>query len=446
MFSPPCAEAPPLAWNPAGPGPDPKVLLEARMRLNGTALRLLAFRVPMPYTAGWSRSPYWEDDKALHGDGLLWDVAAFKDFVRRVDEAPDDLREPVTIESAGIALDQDMADLLARWYAIGQFLDWSGQDWRPALIGGEPYIVLGYPEGPAPDDMPGCDLSIADSRDWYGRPPHQHSFNISIHGAAVGFAAAEVRAMRLADRVVVRPLHPEAAGWLDQVDRVVELLPGAGQHVPVTVGGKTMCGFLVPVDVETWNLDWQTFVAEMTAGLECGRMRWSLESPAGQVGQDVAAVLEGLAAAVRARRVASLAGEVAIVSRLEELPALLGLPEPPADTVELRALIYARAGRVTLRGMGRKDDDGAALTIGRALNKVFILPDAAYLCLSMPFVHLADMLEDGLLNRAAEGGVGFETALPADFTAAPSWLGDCPVIVDKPIRDLVEEIGRMFSD
>ena len=438
VFTAPHATINGLAWSPAGPGPDPAVLLESGLAINGKAFRLRAFRVPMPFSAGWSPSPAWEDDKGLQGEGLLWEPHRFREMVRAADADPHGL---AAANPHAAAMDPEMQRLDTAWRVTAARLGWPGVDWRPAMIGGYPYMPMGWPDSQDRPFAVSLPLAPAQGRTWFGRGPRQHRVNLLIEGAPCVLDCVEVRALGgNGSPSSVRPLDAGDSGWLDLAEAVLETLRGAGGPAVFPFSGRTAAGLICPADASEWSFDSARFVEAASLGLREGHTRWALGMPLGAIDAQTAAILEGVAMAVRERRVSRLAGAACVSFRLDAASAALGLCPAMADAGRLRAALSGRLGRVAMRGLWRQRGIFGN-SCGRAAERVYVFPDTAYIGLSAAFTRLADACGDGDLLGLADGRALPETP-QAGEPSHPGWVAGMPAIADGRIRSFVAGLGK----
>lgn len=429
-----------LAWNPVGPGPDPGVLIESSLSVNGTRFRVLGFRVPMPFSAGWTGNGAWEDDKGFHCDGLLWDVGAFRDYVRAADAAAEAAGEPP--HEAEAAMDPAMEALSFAWLRLAMALGCHAQDWRPAIVRGCPYILVGHP---APGDAQGCpavSLEAAQARSWFGQPEGVHSFNLLVEGGVCALECAEVRALGAVGGIgSARPMGEGPAAWLSAAAALLGEVPGASAVASPTlrIGGRSMAALLRPMDADLWSFDANSFVAAASDGLARGRMRWFLDIPLDPIDDAAAGAIEGIAGLVRARRVSRLGRDACVALRLGDVPGELGIERPPTPEM-LRSAILKRLYRVSLRGYGRRADDVPVLFEGGMATRLYAFNDALYLSVSPAFARLADVAADGAM-RALPGFPVFETALDEGVAEAPAWVETLPAVADGRIRAFIAELS-----
>lgn len=435
MFQPKFAIVNEPSWVACGPGVDPSVLLEGRIDISDSAMRLLAFRVPMPYSAGWSSNAGWEDDKGLQGDGLLWDVPR---FIRRVaisDRSSARAQDEVNDQPA---LDSEMSELARSWATVCARLNWPGQDWRPALINKQPYLIFGYLDGPSEGGIPEIVLDGC-GRTWAGMRTREASFNILVSGAPCAFSCVEVRALGDGRDRRVRALDGVDEAWLSAIYSLVETLPGgSSERSTVQLQSRTMAGMLTPVGADICSFDHFRFMDTLSPGLEMGRARWGIDLPLDRVDAALARMLEGLAVSVRSRSVSRHAGEVCIAMRISEAARILGAGRGGAAL--LRNDVFTRLGKVMLRGLGRRPDGVNYIHIAHAVTRVYIFHDAIYLTLSHAFASLCDVAAVSAMLRIPEGDVLLECP-SRDPGAPPDWLEDAPAVADGRIKRLLGDIS-----
>ena len=241
MFCAPHTSVSGLRWKAIGPGPDPDVMLETRLNVSGTRFRLMALRVPMPRSAGWTDNEFWEDNKSLQGDGLMWDEIYYREFVRMVDAIPEDNRDPIEMAPER-GLGGEMGRLASAWSSATLRLGWDGQDWRPAVILGASYIVLGYPECPSDRKSPSVEIALHEARVGAATQDRSHQFNLLVEGAVCTLACAEMRSLTSDGVATSRAMNPAAEGWMGAMDSMMEAFPGSSPPTTFSVGGKCMRG------------------------------------------------------------------------------------------------------------------------------------------------------------------------------------------------------------
>lgn len=430
-----------LAWRAVGPGPDPAVLIETRIAINGTVFRLLGFRVPMPYSVGWSINASWEDDKGFQSGGLLWDVDMYRRFVRESD-AGEDASASGTLEP-DVSLDDSMERLTFAWLRLCVALGGAGQDWRPATVWGAPYILVGHPDPGGGEASFVLALAPADGRSWFGQPDRVHSFNMTIEGGSFGLDCAEVRLIAEVGTAPAgdRPMGPAAAASLAAAASVMAEIPGAlsGPMLPLVVGGRAMAGIIRPIDADIWSFDARRFLVSASPGLRRGRMRWFLDIPLNPIDGTAARAVEGVARMIRERRVARLGPDACVMLRMADVPAALGL-DGSISTDALRSAVLARVYKVAMRGYGRREDGVPVFCHSGLSTRLYAFADTLYLAVSPAFARIADAAADGEME-ALTGCALFETPLDDQVSEPPGWIAELPPVADGRIRAFVTSLS-----
>lgn len=412
------------------------------MAINATRFRLLGFRVPMPLSAGWTSNGAWEDDKGFHCDGLLWDVEAFRAWVRATDAAegtpegpPQEPDEPNSPESEALSI---------TWLRLCMALGAHQQDWRPAIVGGCPYVVLGHPEAGDAKDLPRVVLKPGQGRTWFHQPEGVHSFNLLIEGGVCALECAEVRAFGEVGAVgATRPMGPGPAAWMERTAAVLAQLPGAqapgSKAATIRMEGKSMAALLRPLDADLWSFDARPFLAFASRGLRRGRMRWFLDIPLDPIDRPAARAVEEIARLVRERRVSRLGRDACVALKLLDARDELGM-DPALTPDLLRTALLKRVYRVALRGYGRRNDDAPVFFQGGLATRLYAFPEAIYLSVSPAFARLAEAAPEGAM-QTLPGSPVFETELSDDLADPPHWIEGLPTVADGRIRAFIADLA-----
>lgn len=210
MFAPPTVQYKDLQWEAVGPEPDPAIVLRSFLAFNNTRFGLVAFRVPMAFTAGWSRRSNWEDKNASP-ISLLWDMNSFRTFVLDIEH-----KFEGQYEVPAPQLDRFQADLFGRWQAISDIIGWSPAKCRCGLIKGVPYVITGYPVGPAQGDEQSASMVAVQERAFAPKGKNERQYCMLIEGQPTFFEGRDVRVLGIGDRQIVRPINMGDTAWLSK--------------------------------------------------------------------------------------------------------------------------------------------------------------------------------------------------------------------------------------
>lgn len=421
-----------LQWQPIGPGKYRATLIESRITINSVRFRLIGYRVLMPYSAGWSRFPYWEDDKSLQRLGLLWGVESYKKYVRKLDNMPPDFEGDVDWHIP--AMTPEMKRVEEAWNQISSYLSWEDSLWRPAIVDGSPYIIVGYPvKADGPSDI---ELCFSDTKTGLSVEEGQHHFPLDIEGAACGLIAAEVRSITAENKTVLRPMHKPSNGLLGLFEEIYKLLPDIHERSFLTVDGKLLSGLIVPMDLEDWSFDLTNFVLEHKDSIPDGHMHWISTLPIGNVKDSTKECVRALCKKVVRRDVSRLPARsgnrtVFVTFCHDEETRIIGRHA----SIELRAEAWAEIGQMALRHLTKKEDGSIEIGVGRVLSEVFILPGETYIGLTPEFMNFADAVSD------AGYDVTVSTPCLSGIERMPEWSeGNLPILFDRHIQKALSDI------
>jgi hypothetical protein len=397
-----------IEWTGIAPGSDPLTVLESRVNIAGACFRFVAFRVRLPLEAGWSIDRDWSLNKNERVRSLLWDVEKFRAFVEASEALPQgasDAEIDAIAEMAAVPYSHEMAELEEVWDELYEFISRGGEDWLPAIIHNAPYLIIGYCE----QSQTGANgIAIKENRqkNWRKRSQGEHHFPCVIDGMVAGLETVKVRHFTMGQKTVLKPVFdtPHSRQWLDDIRSLIETLPGFAGWDTVDISGKRHMAIILPIDAAHFEFDVGPFLSRMHAQLPPGQSCFSILRPLNVIEPPLAALIEGMAQAIRKNRVVRHNGEVFISCRRNELPATLNLHSMDVDTV-LALLMHELQG-VMLRGVhrlsaGRQE---GVLMVDQLVRMVAIRGDLCLIHLSQLFLLLAPICREGVIFLAAHTG------------------------------------------
>ena len=440
MFDAPFARLEGLSWTACGPGRDAAVLLQSHVVLDGLPFCLHAFRVPMPFSAGWSTHSEWEDDKGFQADGLLWDTPNFKSLVSEVDAMPDDSPDTVTFELVPPDADSATMELAESWLDLVDLLGWSGQHWQPSMIAGEPYIVLGHwNELPHSAASKHFDLPPAYSDPFM--PKGERRYRLSIEGGTNTLRCADVRMLSTAGSRRVCVLAATCTPLHKLTERILAALPGSPTNEPFALDQRLAIGCIIPEDTATWSFDSHAFLSKAGKDMVPGVGRWWLNLPLQDISPGLGRLIEDMAERVRTQRLGRIGNGIYVTYLLDDILPYF-TTATPYDT---RASVGQSLGRLMVRAVGQSEDGEPWAFSGRCCERVYAIGQHVYVNMTLPLVHALAGLPPGHFLGVRANEV-FSATCSDDVTSPPAWIGELPTIVDTPIRDLIRSLASNALD
>jgi hypothetical protein len=418
MFRAPPASVKDLSWHAKGPGPDSRVLLRSSLVINRHPFTLYAFRIPAPFSAGWSMDASWEDDRGTHIGPLLWDIQAFRSHVHKIDNNP--LAE--TIAESLPAMTESMQTLAISWLSLCSLLSWVGSRWKPSLINGQPYIVLGYPDLDAKLPSSSITVSSRESRNWSGMEKREKCFNLDIEGATCCLHTIEVRSLGITGgrHPRIHPLSQAGKDWLSKINAILHEIPYQPKIDTLVMTGHAVLAMILPEDETNWSFDRTRFIRIMRRNLERGKARWCFNSGEG-ICTELTSILTGLADLTRHRELEAFHSEPCATLIHKSCPKWMKtlLPGHP-----LRGSLLFDLGRTMIRGIHLDRKGKVFERYARAVTRLYALDDRTHICLSRDFVEMATTVskEDLLLMTDPHTAVETNPPIPAE------WVSYLPIL------------------
>lgn len=433
-----------LDWRPAGPGPDAKVLLEARAQVDGGHLRLFAFRASMPVEAGWTRNPAWLDTRDEEMRFLVWDVERHKTFIERTDALPEDASEEEAEAVAAILhlpFDGEMERLQLLWdRLIDPFLE-TDSDFLPAMIEGAPYLIFGYSElgVEEPSEINIRKERRVSDREGAGR----HVFPCVIEGMPGALTFVPVRYFRTQQESHLRPVGntPANRQVLAEIQVLSEALGQDAHHGPIAFGRGTAVALMVPLEARVFQFDAARYEERHLAELDCGQGRVEMSRPLCPTRQLTQQIIEGLARAVREGRIARNGTAAFFTCPRSGIARDLGLKGlAPGEEKQVADDLIDHVAHTLVQGIW-KDASGEGRTIDTSVASLVYATDRAiYVGLSNEFLLVANASRNGDLAGALKQGSSLSFyASTEEMECASRCLNLAPDILVPPIHSFLHD-------
>ena len=413
-----------LPWECVAQGAEPEAIMMCRINVHGVAYALHAFRVAMPFSAGWTSRMSWEDDKHALGSGVLWHSRAAKEYIRAVDAG-------IASIAPEIPLQEDEREWNIKWIMLSRVLGMGNGNRKPSKIGEHYYYITGVSVGTADPSYPTLGFTVSDRRRQLENIGSVCETGLLLENGACDFIMYRVRNIE----GHIRAFSEEAAEGIRAAEPILSLLDG--KLIPMNLSDGWWTGIIVPADMDEWAIDVVAMTENLSENLDSGRIRWLIQRHDRRFDAFDARLLENLAERCRERRLALNGTGMWLVMSMRSLLGEVGFGR---NEENVKGRLFNLLSKTLIRGTGR---NAAGYYARKACiaERIYIFEDAISIQVGNDFAWMANGLAPGRLTRLAWHCEIHETPGQDVPGCLPEWSVTLPELLDGRVTRFLAEWG-----